>query len=98
MANIRIDLDNTLCKTDGTNYEESTPRSEQIKKINILYNQGHMIIIETGRHWNHMELTFNQLKKWGVMHHSLIMGKVPGYLIDDMSMKIEDLNMEAFIK
>ena len=44
-----FDLDNTLCKTDGSNYIDSTPYVDRIKKVNMLHDQGHIIIIETAR-------------------------------------------------
>ena len=35
---IYVDIDNTICKTDGMNYSEATPISSNIKKINQLYD------------------------------------------------------------
>ena len=31
---IYVDIDNTICKTDGMNYSEAIPISSNIKKIN----------------------------------------------------------------
>ena len=62
-----FDLDNTLCKTEGSKYLESVPYSERIKKVNKLYDEGNTIIVETargcvsGKNW--LYHTIDQLKK-----------------------------------
>lgn len=74
-----FDLDGTLCNTDGSDYEASTPKAHRIVLVNRLYNQGHYVKIFTarggtsGRDWT--ELTRSQLQEWGVLHHELILGK-----------------------
>ena len=79
MAIYCFDLDGTLCTTEGSEYEKSTPKSHRIAVVNDLYSKGHHIKIFTarggssGRDWS--ELTQNQLKEWGVLHHELILGK-----------------------
>ena len=83
----RVDIDNTLCDT-GLDYEKCTPYKNRINHINSLYNLGHIIIIETGRHWNHFKMTEKQLKEWGVKYHSLIMGKPHAIIVDDMAIEI----------
>ena len=88
MKNIYVDIDNTICQTSGLGYENSTPYSDKIAFINKLFDQGHNITYWTARGTvtgiDHYELTKNQLKKWGVKYHKLILGK-PAYdiLIDD---------------
>jgi hydroxymethylpyrimidine pyrophosphatase-like HAD family hydrolase len=93
-----FDLDNTLCFTKKNYYKNSKPKKKIIKLINKLYQEGHTIKIFTSRFMGRSNenckiankkgflLTKNQLKKWRVCHHSLIMGK-PSYdiLIDDKS-------------
>jgi len=90
-----FDLDNTLCRTAGTDYESSTPYRDVIKKVNQLYDEGHTIKIFTGRgstsgiDWR--ELTENQLKSWGVKYHELIMGKPEADIfVDDRGMNIRE--------
>ena len=69
---IYVDIDNTICnsfknKNDEWDYNLSTPRKKQIKKINKLYKKGHEIVYWTARgsatgiNWE--ELTNTQLKK-----------------------------------
>lgn len=86
---IYVDLDNTLCKTKGTDYSNSQPLKLRIKKINELYNQGNIITIYTARgsvsKINYRDLTINQLRDWGVLYHELNIGEKPDFdlLIDD---------------
>ena len=44
-----FDIDNTLCYTNDSDYENSTPREERIKKVNALYDEGHTILLQTAR-------------------------------------------------
>ena len=85
---IYVDIDKTICKTDGMNYEEAIPIEENIRVINNLYEKGHNITYWTARGTksgiNFFEVTEQQLRNWGAKYHSLKMGK-PAYdlLIDD---------------
>ena len=73
-----FDLDNTLCRTEGSEYNESTPIQSRIDKVNKLYDEGHTIIIETARGAvsgrNHFYYTQQQLFKWGLKFHTLRVG------------------------
>ena len=90
---IYVDIDNTICKTDGMNYSEAIPISSNIKKI----NQGHKIRYWTARGTvtkkDFYDLTFNQLNKWGCKFHSLSVGEKPAYdlLICDKTKRIEEI-------
>ena len=44
-----FDLDNTLCKTLGSNYSNSKPDKKAINLVNSLYDYGHTIKIYTAR-------------------------------------------------
>jgi len=84
-----VDIDDTIffSKVDGNgNYVLLGCNEDLIHKINTLYNQGNEIILWTGRHWNHLKITEQQLKDAGVNYNTLIMGKpVADYYIDDKS-------------
>ena len=86
---VYVDLDNTLCTTEGTDYKNSKPIKKRIEYINKYYDEGHSITIYTARGTlskiNYYDLTKSQLDSWGVKHHSLIVGEKPVYdlLIDD---------------
>jgi hypothetical protein len=91
---IYVDIDNTICQTSGTNYENSVPLAERIAEINKLFNAGNFIVYWTGRgsgsgkDWS--DLTRTQLKEWGVKYHKLLFGKpVYDLFIDDKSISSE---------
>jgi hypothetical protein len=85
-------------------YLACEPIPEMIAVVNQCYDQGHQIIIYTARGMSvfkgnrddithHLyDLTKNQLKKWGVRHHKLVMGKLHyDILVDDKVMHIKDI-------
>ena len=89
-----IDLDNTLCFTENSDYINSTPIVERIRYINELKSNGHEITIWTARGSgsgiDHRELTISQLANWNVKYDKLLMGK-PNYdiYIDDKSFNVD---------
>ena len=89
-----IDLDNTLCFTQGNNYETSEPIVERIEYVNELKRNGNNITIWTARGAtsgiDHKELTLKQLNEWNVQYDNLLMGK-PNYdvYIDDKSFNVD---------
>ena len=94
---IYVDIDNTICKTIGMDYENSTPLIDNIKKINNLYDEGHEIYYWTARGTvtknDYYKLTLNQLKNWKCKFHSLSVGEKPAYdlLICDKTKRIEEI-------
>lgn len=91
-----VDIDNTICKTEGRDYENAIPIPENIAKINKLFDEGNVIIYWTSRGMSskidHDTLTRKQLHKWGAKHNSINMHKPSfDFLIDDKAIKIEDL-------
>lgn len=93
-----VDIDNTICKTNGSDYPNSQPMYGRIAKINDLYRKGNKIIYYTarggnsGKDWS--ELTRQQLKDWGCMYDRLIMGKPAcDVWIDDKA-----VNSEVYFK
>jgi glycerol-3-phosphate cytidylyltransferase len=100
-----FDLDNTLCRTEGRDYENSTAIHHRIQKVNRLFDSGNYILIYTARGMGffsgnieliekeYRELTESQLKDWGVRYNSLNFGK-PSYdlMIDDKNLILEDFD------
>jgi len=92
--NYYIDLDNTLCRTNGNDYENSTPIQERIDYVNLLKKKGHNITIWTARGSksgiNYEELTRKQLLEWNIEYDKLLLGK-PAYdiYIDDKSFNVD---------
>jgi len=95
-----FDLDNTLCVTeyvDGRhNYLEAEPIKKHIEMVNRLYDQGHIIIIETARGCgsgvNWFQDTVKQLVSWGVRFHTVRTGVkfAADYYIDDKAINSKD--------
>ena len=92
---IYVDIDGTICETDGSNYSDAKPRQEQIDKINKLYDKGNTIIYWTARgtvtqiDW--FDLVKNQLTLWGCKYHELILGKPHAdFFIDDKGIQCDD--------
>jgi len=94
---IYVDIDNTICKTEGNDYINSKPISDNIEKINKLYNEGNTIIYWTARgavsKIDYTDLTLNQLIEWECLFHDLKMNTKPSYdlLICDKTKRIEEI-------
>ena len=75
-----VDIDNTICYNENSNYEDSKPDHVRIAKLNELFDKGHEIHYwtargtVTGKNW--LSLTKNQLQLWGCKYNSLKMGKI----------------------
>lgn len=91
-----FDLDETLCRTRGLNYEKSEPIQERIDFVNSLHAQGHTIIVDTargsvtGEDWT--SVTTDQLNGWGLKYHTLRCGHkfAADVYIDDKAFNSED--------
>lgn len=84
-----FDLDNVICKTKKNNYLKSKPKKKIITLINSLFRTNkYTIKIYTARGMGIykgnlklakkklQKLTLNQLKKWKLNYHELVMGKI----------------------
>jgi len=94
---IYVDIDNTICHTENSDYHSSKPRQEQIDKINKLYDEGHEIIYWTAR-GGHSGLdwkTFTeyQLTNWKCKYTRIEKQKKPSYdlFICDKTKRIEEI-------
>jgi hydroxymethylpyrimidine pyrophosphatase-like HAD family hydrolase len=62
-----------------------------VEAINRRYEAGDEIILHTGRHWDNLRTTLDQLASAGVKYHSLVMGKPVGdYYIDDRNLSVDE--------
>lgn len=93
---IYIDIDDTICRLkEPMKYESAFPIPKAIKKVNLLYEEGHSIVMWTARGTktgiDYTELTLHQLADWGLKFHELKMGK-PAYdlFIDDKNINSND--------
>tara|TARA_R110000744_G_scaffold100712_1_gene194319 strand:- start:750 stop:1043 length:294 start_codon:yes stop_codon:yes gene_type:complete len=96
--NIYVDIDETICfYNEERDYEKAVPDFGNIKKINKLYEQNHIITYWTARgtvtgiDW--YETTKRQLDSWNCKYHKLIVGEKPAYdlLICDKTKRIEEI-------
>lgn len=94
-----IDIDNTICYTNGSDYYNSKPINKRIEKINNLYKNNTIIYWtarggNSGKDWS--EFTKMQLDQWGCLRHELLTNK-PNYdvWIDDKSINAEVFFDEA---
>jgi len=86
-----IDIDNTICATDGEKHDQSIPYADAIEEVNRLFEEGHTIKLftargsESGKDWT--EVTSRQMSEWNVKHHELIMNRKPhcDIFIDDLA-------------
>ena len=91
-----FDIDETICSKTINDYNEAKPFEEVIRSINRLYDDGHEIIMMTARgsvsKIDYTELTVQQLKKWGLKYHRLLMNIKPNadIFVDDKALNIED--------
>lgn len=97
-----FDIDGTICTNTSGNYDKAIPFEERIKKINKLYDEGHYITLFTARGMGstnnnqiiainkYYSFTEQQLKRWNVKYHSLILGKpTADFYIDDKGVNDE---------
>lgn len=96
MKTICFDLDGVICNNTWGNYKDAVPFQDAIDKVNRLFDDGNIIIIFTARYMTKFKgdvdqvqkkgykFTLNQLTKWNLKFHKLIMGK-PSYdiIVDD---------------
>ena len=91
---VYVDIDGTICSITNGIYTDAKPKKKNIRKINKLYEKGNTIIYWTARgtvtQTDWLELTKNQLDRWGCKYHEVRVGK-PHYdlWIDDKSKEIE---------
>lgn len=99
---IYVDVDNTICHTEGTDYPNAKPNYDNIARVNKMYEAGHTIIYWTARGMksglNWRELTERQLKEWGAKYHQLRLDK-PAFdvLIDDKAINTRDWEQGKWI-
>ena len=88
-------------------YHYCEPIKEMIDLSNSLYDKGHIIYIYTARGMHTLngdvgeiyaklyDITLDSLKKWGVKHNGLYMGKIHyDLLIDDKAMGLDEAKLK----
>jgi capsule biosynthesis phosphatase len=106
-----IDIDHTICtaswseKLNAYDYQNASPHWDVINKIQLLYNQGHTIILFTARGMRTFSGNVKKienfhrpiLEKWlndhNLKYHNLVFGKPWGpnvYYVDDKNLSIQE--------
>ena len=100
-----FDLDGTICSpVVGSAYVDAQPDKIVVDEINRLFEAGHEILIMTARGCvsgiDHTELTKDQLLRWEVKYHRLIMGVKPNadIFVDDKGISIQEWKNNLPIK
>lgn len=90
-----FDIDNTLVHTVEGKYEQSIPIAPRIDSVNRLYDAGHTIYLFTargsssGKDWK--QFTDDQMQRFGVKYHRLIMGKPDvDVFVDDKAISVQE--------
>lgn len=90
-----FDIDNTLVHTTEGKYEQSVPIISRIESVNRLYDTGHTIYLFTargsssGKDWR--KFTEEQMQRFGVKYHQLIMGKPDvDVFVDDKAISTQE--------
>ena len=89
-----VDIDNTICRTEGEDYENATPYKDRIAKMNKLYDEGNTIIYKTargqktGKNW--IDFTRKQLNDWGVKYKSLSEKHYADVIVDDKAVNSKE--------
>jgi hypothetical protein len=81
-------IDNIICKTNGTEYENSSPYEDRIEIINKLFDDGNTICYNSDREQKTGEsqtmLLYKQLKDWKCKYTSIKLDMLHyDYLIDN---------------
>jgi histidinol phosphatase-like enzyme len=109
IRSIVVDIDGTICLTEGSNYQNSIPILERIAKINKLHERGIKIVFFTARGMGSTnnnsieaiekwyEFTNKQLISWGVKFDRLYLGKISGDLYVDDKGSEADVFFESLV-
>lgn len=94
-----FDIDGTICTPTYGKYAEARPYPERIAKSNVLYQEGHEILLFTARgsttgiDW--FDFTEEQLLGWGLRFHKLMMGKPHADIfVDDLAVHSESFDWD----
>jgi CMP-N,N'-diacetyllegionaminic acid synthase len=100
MTRYCIDIDGTICRTQGLEYGEATPIQVAVNKIRILKEEGHYVILFTARgslsdkDWS--GITTQQLADWGVPYDELHFGKpAADVYIDDKALSADEWHQSS---
>jgi uncharacterized HAD superfamily protein len=82
---IMIDMDGTICSEERPfDRPLAKPLPGAVESVNRMHEQGHVIIIWTGRGWDQYRVTKKWLDDHGFKYSEILMGKpIANLIIDD---------------
>jgi hypothetical protein len=96
-----VDIDNTICATRGTEYEQAVPILSRIARINRIFKKGNCVVYYTargvGQAKDYSALTLEQLKRWGCLYNAVRFDKpIFDVLIDDRALPSSALDLRNY--
>jgi len=88
---ICVDLDNTLCRSASPDdYAEAEPMPGAREALRQLRQAGWIIVLFTGRHFHHWQVTTDWLRRHGFEYDQVVFGKPPArFYIDDRAIPFD---------
>ncbi len=88
---ICIDIDDTLCRSSGPDgYAEASPVEGAREFLQRLSADGWVVVLFTGRHFNHWQVTVEWLAKHGFVYDQIVFGKPPArFYVDNRAIPFE---------
>ena len=86
-----IDIDHTICQSAGPDsYAEATCLPGAQDALRELRRAGWIVVLHTGRHFNHWKTTVDWLSRNDFEYDQLVFGKPPArYYIDDRAIPFD---------
>lgn len=87
-----FDIDGTICTETYGDYERCKPKESVIAVMRELHVDGCYIILHTARSEKRRPITVDQLNRWGVPYHKLVMEKPKGdHYVDSNALRPGEL-------
>jgi hypothetical protein len=88
---ICVDIDQTICRSSGPDtYLTADPMPGAKEALTRLRESGWVIVLFTGRHFNHWQVTVEWLQRHGFTYDQLVFGKPPArYYVDDRAVNYQ---------
>jgi uncharacterized HAD superfamily protein len=91
---ILIDVDGTICTEERVSERSlAKPLPGAVEAVNQMVEQGHVVILWTGRGWDQYRITKVWLDENGFKYDQLLMGKpIANLIIDDRAKRFDGWN------
>lgn len=88
---ICVDIDHTLCRSTGPDsYASAEPIPGAREALSRLREAGLVLVLFTGRHFNHWQVTVDWLRRHHFLYDHIVFGKPPArFYVDDRAVPFE---------